>query len=104
LTLSYLNRVFLFNKAVRKAKIKPHYIFILYSVHLHQPCNWQTIFNQLKSVKRIWGANYYSKRIKDLVNLNYIARDSEQLFYLTPSGIALLKDIENRLRKERHDK
>jgi hypothetical protein len=76
----------------------------MYAIYLIQPCSWFALHKQLKKVDRTWGANYYTDRIEYLVSIGYIKRDSNRLYSLTDTGLSLLKDIENRLRKERHDK
>lgn len=102
--LTCIKRLFLFEKAVRKAKIKGHYIFLLYTIFLIEPCSGSAILMQLKKVRRVWGANILQVRINYLLSANLIQRDSIKRFSLTPSGLSLLKEIETRLRKERHDK
>jgi len=76
----------------------------MYAIYLIQPCSWFALHKQLKKVNRTWGANYYNDRINYLLDAGYIIRDSNRLYSLTDSGLSLLKYIENRLRKERHDK
>ena len=102
--LTYIKRFFLFEKAVRKRKIKGHYIILLYTIFLIEPCTWSAIMRQLRKVDRKWAANVSQKRIEYLLSVNLIQRDSNKKHSLTSSGLVLLKDIETRLRKERHDK
>ena len=101
--LTSIKRIFLFEKAVRKSKIKGHYITLLYAVFLIEPCTWAAITRQLQKVDRIWAANVLQVRIEYLLSVNLIERINKK-YSITPAGLATLKDIESRLRKERHDK
>lgn len=89
---------------MKKQKAKPHHILVLYVIFLHEPCTWSTILSQFISVRRFHGKSAITIYLKELVLLNYIIRDANKFYSLTDSGLSLLKDIENRLRKERHDK
>jgi len=102
--LIYIKRVFLFEKAVRKRKIKGHYVLLLYTIFLTEPCTWAAIMRKLRKVDRKWAANVCQKRIEYLLSVSLIQRDSNKNYSTTPSGLGLLKEIEARLRKERHDK
>lgn len=102
--LTAIKRIFLFEKAVRKGKVKGHYIILLYTIFLIEPCTWSAIIRQLKKVRRSWASNVMQVRIKYLLSANLIQRDATKKYSLTPSGLSLLKEIETRLRKERHDK
>lgn len=102
--ITSIKRIFLFEKAVIKSKTKGHYIILLYTIFLIEPCTWSAIIKQLKKVRRIWAPNIIQSRINYLLSLNLIQRDSTKKYSLTPSGLSLLKEIETRLRKERYDK
>ena len=102
--LTSIKRIFLFEKAVRKAKVNGHYLFLLYTIFLIEPCTWAAIAKQLKKADRVWGSNVLQARIEYLLSANLITKDANKLYSLTPSGLSLLKEIETRLRKERHDK
>jgi hypothetical protein len=101
--LTSIKRIFLFEKAVRKQKIKGHYTILLYSIFLIEPCTSTTVIRQLKKVDRVWAPNVLQERIKYLLSVNLVQRINKR-YSLTPSGLGLLKHIETRLRKERHDK
>ena len=102
--LQYINRITLFNKVVRKSKVKANHVYFLFIIYKFQPINWHQAFLKLRNIKRVYNEQYYNDKIKELINLNLIARDSNRLYSLTDAGLSTLKDIENRLRKERHDK
>ena len=103
LKLSYLSRCFLYNKAIKKAAIEQEYIFILHAIHLLQPAGWLAILNVMNNVKRGREKAVLTKYLAYLLNNNYISKHDRK-YSLTPAGLSLLKDIENKLRKERHDK
>jgi hypothetical protein len=94
----------LYNKAIKKASIKPEYIFILHAIYLLEPCGWLAILNVLTKVKRGRDRGLLTEYLDFLLINNYIIRSSNRKYSLSPSGLSILKDIENRLRKERHDK
>lgn len=101
--LTSIKRIFIFEKAVRKSKIKAHYIILLYTVFLIEPCTLTAITRQLQKVDRKWGSNIIQTRIEYLLSVNLIKKINKQ-YSLTPAGLLLLKGMEGRLRKERHDK
>lgn len=88
----------------RKSKVKVNHVYFLYIIYRFQPINWHQAFIKLKNINRVYNEQYHSNKMKELVSLNLITRDENKQFSLTDSGLSLLKDIENRLRKERHDK
>lgn len=102
--LTSVKRIFLFEKVVRKSKTKAHYTFLLYAIFLLEPCTWAAIMKQLKKVDRMWATNVSQARIEYLLSVNLIQKDSNKKYSLTPSGLAILKEVETRLRKERCDK
>jgi predicted transcriptional regulator len=57
----------------------------------------------MNKVKRGREKTILTQYLDYLFNNNYITKSSRK-YSLTPAGLSLLKDIENRLRKERHDK
>lgn len=102
--LTSIKRIFLSEKALRKQKVKGHYLFLLYTVFVTEPCTWAAIMRKLRQVDRKWAPNVTQKRIEYLLSVSLIQRDSNKNYSITPAGLGLLKDIEMRLRKERHDK
>jgi hypothetical protein len=104
LKLSYLSRCFLYNKAIAKATIKPEYIFILHAISLLQPVGWLAILNVLTKVKRGRDRGVLTQYLDYLTANGYIIRNTARKYSLTPYGLSILKDIETRLRNERHDK
>jgi hypothetical protein len=103
LKLSYLSRCFLYNKAIKKVPVKPEYIFILHAVYLLQPCGWFAILNVMDKVRRGRQRKLITIYLDYLLINGYISKSGRK-YSLTPLGLSLLKDIENKLRKERHDK
>lgn len=101
--LTSIKRIFLFDKVVRKSKVKAHYVFLLYTIFLLEPCTRAAIMKQLRKVDRIWAENVLQLRIKYLLSVNLVEKVNK-LYSLTPAGLSLLKEVETRLRKERRDK
>lgn len=101
--LSYLSRCFLYNKAIKKASIEPEYIYILHAIYLLQPVGWFDVVKIMKKVKRGRERKIITIYLDYLLINGYISKSGRK-YSLTPVGLSLLKDIENRLRKERHDK
>lgn len=104
MNLTYINRIVLFNKVIKKTKVKANHIYFLYIIYRFQPINWSQAYNKLLAIKRVYDETYFNNKIKELVALNYITRDGNRLFSLTPAGLSLLNSIEKKIRNERHDK
>ena len=104
LNLTYINRITLFNKVAKKCKVKTNHIYLLFIIYKFQPVSWNQAFIKLRNIKRIYNEQYFNHRLKELVALNYITRDENRLFSLTPTGLSLLNSIEKKIRNERHDK
>ena len=102
--LTGIKRHYYINKVCRKIKFKEKYLLMLYTIHLMQPCGYYVIDTTLKNVNRRHNGNMMKDYLKFLVNHNYVNKDHNKKYTLTPAGIALLKDIETKLIKERHDK
>ena len=104
MNLTYLKRNYLFNKAADKVDINRNHIFILYSIYILQPVKWFDVVKKMHQVKRGRDKVLLTQHIRAMVAKGLIARDPNRLYSLTNTGLSTLKDIENKLRKERHDK
>ena len=102
--LTSIKRHYLLHKVCRKTKLKEKYLHLLYTIHLLQPAGYYIIDKTLIKVSRRHNGEMMRDYLKYLVNADYISKDSKKKYSLTPAGLSLLKDIESRLRKERHDK
>ena len=101
--LTSIKRHYLLNKALKKAKLQEKYLHLLYTIYLLQPCGYYTIDITLTKVRRRHNGEMMRDYLKYLVCNNYIVKDQNK-YSLTPAGLSLLKEIENKLRKERYDK
>jgi predicted transcriptional regulator len=105
LKLTAIKRLYLSNKAIKKSLLPVKYLHLLYTIYLLQPALFFSIQKKLIRCKREIGGSDINNYIKYLVDNGFILRDeNNRLYSLTDAGLSLLKDIENRLRKERHDK
>jgi hypothetical protein len=104
LKLTALKRSYLFNRVCYKIKLPQKYIFPLFTIYLLQPAGFHIINTTLTKIRRDHSGKQLINALKYLVDNNYINKDVNKKYSLTDTGLSLLKDIENRLRKERHDK
>jgi predicted transcriptional regulator len=104
LHLTSIHRYYLFNRVLKKQKFEAKYFYLLYTVYLLEPVGMVKIIETLIRVKHEHNGTQLKNYLKFLVNHNYINKDENKKYSVTDTGLSLLKEIENRLRKERHDK
>jgi len=102
--LVYLKRTFLLNKVIKKIPLTRELVNMLYCIYIMQPARYTHVFDKLYFVGRMMKGTQFKKGIDYLTAEGLIARDQANKYSLTASGLDALKDVERRLRIERHDR
>lgn len=104
MNLTAIKHFYLANRAVKKASFPVQYLHLLYTIYILQPASFGSIQKTLIRCKREIGRSNFTPYLQYLLNNNYIRKDESNKYCITTAGLSALKEIETRLRNERHDK
>jgi DNA-binding MarR family transcriptional regulator len=99
MTLKYITRVYLLNKALRKASLTLQELYTLYTVHRYPGTNFTDIRLAMMANEITKTESFTRKYLRQLIAKDCVSRKGN-IYSITASGITALQDVERRLRKK----
>jgi hypothetical protein len=100
MTLKYIARVYLLNKALSKVSLTSQELNTLYTVHINSGRNFAYLRRTMMNNKITKTESFTRKYLRQLLAKEYISRKGYN-YTVTAKGITALQDVEKRLRDNR---